>query len=55
MDKKQLKDRLKKISAQIMKAKIEGKSTLKLQSEFYRYSKPYKKLWLEDYKRKNNL
>jgi hypothetical protein len=44
-----LKEQLRLLSAQIMKAKLENKSQLKLRSEFAKLQREHKKLWLKEY------
>jgi uncharacterized membrane protein len=49
MNKNKLLDEMKKLSSQIMKAKISGQPQGKLRQEFAKLQKQYKVLWAKDF------
>ena len=51
MKKQELLDEMKRISALIMKAKIENKSQLELRSQFAKLQREHKAIWLREYKK----
>ena len=51
MNKQELLNQMKKQSALIMKAKIDGESQLPYKAEFARLNRKYKAIWLRDYKK----